>query len=404
MKKRILSFCFVLCLALQFSFASVSLIMPHLSGANGSQVTVPVKVKDFINIVSMQGTIDFNPSVISYTSVQDFGLPGMNSGNFGTTQVSAGKLTFSWFDSGLNPNTLSDSAVVFSITFTVTGSAGQTSTLLFSGTPTAIEIINSSMNPEVVLTVPGSVLVSGAGPSYDLTLYYDTIAGTQGSNVDVSLRALDFININSVQGTIHFDPAVATFSSLLTYGLPGMSSGNFGTTQAGNGKITFSWADLSLEGQDLPDHTPLFTIRFSLTGPQGSNSPLGFATSPTPWEVSDSLFNTLNVDTLAGYMRVELNVGMNEHDDDLMILTNFPNPFNGQTTIAFNPGAGVSYQLTILNVLGECLFSYADIAHEGTNTIQWPQPGPAVSEMPAGLYFCRLEAAGQRTGCMMILE
>ena len=99
--------------------ADVSLIINHHQASQGSQLTVPVKVKDFQNIISLQGTIEFNPLILSYSSVQDFGLPGMNFNNFGTTQTANGIFTFSWYETQLIGQNLPDSAVIFSLKFDV---------------------------------------------------------------------------------------------------------------------------------------------------------------------------------------------------------------------------------------------------------------------------------------------
>ena len=387
--------------------ASVSLILPHRSGNNGTQITIPVKVKDFINIISVQGTIEFDPAVITYASVQDFGLPGMNSSYFGTTQVGTGKFTFSWYDGSLNPNTLADSSTLFSITFNILGTSGQSSTLVFSNTPTLIEIVNSSFNTETVIPVNGSVLVSGGGPVYDLSLYLDTVAQVPGLLVDVALRAVDFTNINSIQGTVKFDPAIATFSSISAFGLPGMNISNFGTGQVGAGKLMFSWNDGSLQGIDLPDHTPLFTISFMVTGTMGSIGPVGFASTPTLWEVTDSLYNTLNADTTAGYIRVMYLIGNEENIEQpsFELMQNQPNPFTDQTRIRYSLPVEQTVTFTIYDLLGNTLYEDVSLRSAGMHSITWNGTDRNGKPVANGYYFYRLQSeSGMITKKMTLMK
>lgn len=286
------------------ALGSVSLIMPQRSGLNGTQITIPVKVKDFSNIISTQGTIQFDPAIVSYVSVQNFGLPGMNAASFGTTQTATGKLAFTWFDGTLLGVSLADSTTIFSITFNIIGTAGQTSALSFISVPTPIEIVDNNFAIQTAVLVDGSISVQSGTVIPDITLYADTITAATGSQVAISVRATDFLNINSCQGTIQFNPAVAAYSSISFFGLPGMNIGNFGTSQVGTGKLMFAWSDATLNGQNMADNAPLFTILFNVVGSPGSQTTLDFISTPTPLEIVDSLFNVLNVTTTAGRISI----------------------------------------------------------------------------------------------------
>ncbi len=286
------------------AFGAISLIIKQHQAQNGTQVTVPVRVKDFAAIISTQGTIQFDPNVVTFASIQDFGLMGMTASNFGTTQTSSGKLTFSWFDNSLSGVSLADSTIIFSIRFNVIGSAGQQSTIEFINSPTAIETVNTSYQTVSTTLVNGSVLVNNTSAQGAVTLYADTISGTSGTQVPVSVRGINFTNINSIQGTIEFDPAVVTFQNINYFGLSGMNSSNFGITQVSSGKITFSWNDATLSGIEKLNGDPLFTILFSLTGSIGSQTNISFVNTPTAVEITDSLFNTLSTTLTSGRIKI----------------------------------------------------------------------------------------------------
>jgi hypothetical protein len=379
------------------AIGSVSLIMPDLSGANGTQITVPVKVKDFVDIVSIQGTIQFDQTIVSYVSIQDFGLPTMTlGGNFGISQASSGILTFTWFDGTLAGVTLADSAVIFSVTFNIIGSSGQMSTLNFTDTPTLVEIVNNSFVTETVLRVNGSVTVDVAGPLYDLTLSLDTITGSAGSNVNVSLRGTDFTNINSIQGTIKFDPTVVTYSSISYFGLPGMAISDFNVTQAATGKIIFLWSDATLQGINMADDAALFTINFNLSGIAGSSTLLKYASIPAVWEITDSLFNILSADTIMGRISIasgtvgidNQNTSLNSSDFELK--QNSPNPFSEFTRFIFVLPIETTASISVFDLLGNKVYETSGLYKAGENTITWNGVNNKGEKLNSGMYYYRL--------------
>jgi|GEM_PF-3563792 len=292
-------FCFIV-----NSIASVSLIMPHRSGNNGTQITIPVKVKDFQDIISAQGTIQFDQTILSFVSIQQYGLPDMNAGTFGTSQAGSGKLTFAWFDNSLTGIDAADSTTIFSITFNIIGTGGQVSNLSFVNSPALLEIVDITYTPQTVITSNGSVTVTSIVSTPDLSLYADTITAAAGAQVSVSVRAVDFTNINACQGTLQFNPAIATFAGISYFGLPSMNISNFGTSQVGSGKLMFSWNDGTLNGQNMADSAALFTVLFDLNGVPGSFTNIDFVNTPTVVEFADSLFQVLDVATTSGRIKI----------------------------------------------------------------------------------------------------
>jgi PKD repeat protein len=278
------------------AIGSVELIMPDLSGPTGSQVTVPVKVTGFQNIIGAQWDVQFDPSIVTYSSVQNFGLPGMTApGNFGITNIASGSFTFSWGDPTLMGVSLADSAVVFSVTFNIVGANAAVSNLSFANT---IEIIDNSFATVPFTTNNGSITVQNAPPT-GITLFMDNASGVVGSQMSVSMKAVDFTDIASMQGSIQFDPMAVSFSSVSYFGLPGMNLSNFNISQVASGKITFTWFDGTVMGIDMADSVALFTLNFTHNCAPGT-SLIEIVNTPTPIEVADASFNTLNTTVASG--------------------------------------------------------------------------------------------------------
>ncbi|WP_207434270.1 cohesin domain-containing protein [Sabulibacter ruber] len=137
-----------------------------------------------------------------------------------------------------------------------------------------------------------------------ITLYADSVAGLPNTEVLVPVRVKGFNNMITGQGTITFNPAVATYVGVEQYGLPGMTSSNFGTTQASSGRIVFSWDDATLAGKTLTDGSMIFVIRLKVVGTYGTNTSISFTNSPVPLEFVDKAFATAQTSVQSGKVQV----------------------------------------------------------------------------------------------------
>jgi hypothetical protein len=138
---------------------TVTLALDSVTGNPGTAVVLRIRVKDFRNILSAQGSIGWNPVVASFQGIENFGLPGMTNNNFGTTQTSSGTLTFSWFDAGLTPRTMADDATLFSIRFNLTGNAGTASDVILNSAPVAVEVVGQGNEIRPVIIHNGQIRV-----------------------------------------------------------------------------------------------------------------------------------------------------------------------------------------------------------------------------------------------------
>ena len=105
--------------------AEESLYILEQSDTTGSFISVPIGVTGFDNIISLQGSILFDPSVLLFDSIGSFNVPGLNISSFGLNQTGFGIITYSWHDASLQGETLLDSTILFNLKFVVFGTAGQ---------------------------------------------------------------------------------------------------------------------------------------------------------------------------------------------------------------------------------------------------------------------------------------
>ena len=133
--------------------------------ASGNSANVSVKVTGFTQATSAQFTLQWDPTVLQFLGLGNYGLPGLADGNFGTTLTESGisltgngTLTFSWEDpSGLGA-TLTDDSVIFTIQFKAIGARGTSSAVALRDQPTIREVAVGLQTMDV-LSQNGTVFV-----------------------------------------------------------------------------------------------------------------------------------------------------------------------------------------------------------------------------------------------------
>ncbi len=98
-------------------------------GAAGDEVTVVFRTEGFWQITQGMGTIQWTPQVMDYVHAGDFGIPEITNGTF--SLIPTGRLIFQWTGNPLG-NTLPDGSILFSLTFGLHGSPGDSTTVAFT--------------------------------------------------------------------------------------------------------------------------------------------------------------------------------------------------------------------------------------------------------------------------------
>ena len=191
-----------------------TLYMDTVIGNNGQTATIHVRVRHFTKTVSAQGTIQFNPAVITYASVQQFGVSSLASGNFGTTNVGTGILIFSWSDPTLNGQTLADGSVFFSITFNVVGTGGQSSAVSMVNSPTVLEFTDTSLNAIPYSVYPGLVNISNNVVISGRVHAWAENAGVQKATVSLAGSSLHTSMLTDTSGTYAFTVLAGSADSI----------------------------------------------------------------------------------------------------------------------------------------------------------------------------------------------
>jgi Secretion system C-terminal sorting domain len=128
-------------------FSKANLGITPISSQDGNVVTVDFLVYNFSDIVSMQYTVHWDPTVMQFESVEYFDLPFLTDGNFGlfsTAQLASGNLTHSWLDFNTTGITLPECSTIYRVKYISLN--GQVSPISIVGTPTAIEVVDANGN------------------------------------------------------------------------------------------------------------------------------------------------------------------------------------------------------------------------------------------------------------------
>jgi hypothetical protein len=141
---------------------TVFLSLPKVNAICNNYVDVPVRIVRFSNLLTLQGSVNWNTADLRFDSIASYGVAAlkMDAANFGINQSSSGKLTFSWNNESGTGLTLPDSSILFTMRFMVLGNTIRKVPITITGTPTPLESYNADLDNRVVITTPGEVNVT----------------------------------------------------------------------------------------------------------------------------------------------------------------------------------------------------------------------------------------------------
>jgi hypothetical protein len=143
--------------------AQLEVYTTSASGETGNTITVDLGVVGFTNMINAQFSLNYDPTVVQFQSVDNFGIDNINQDNLGTPpdEVSAGDVTFLWIANDiLLGETLEDSTIIFTITFQLIGDPGESTLVDITGDPTQIEFGDNTGVVQAEL-IPGTISIEG---------------------------------------------------------------------------------------------------------------------------------------------------------------------------------------------------------------------------------------------------
>lgn len=279
-----------------------TLLFPNIDAAPGSTVCFEVLSSNFDSIFTIQFSFQWDPAVMQFVSVQGFGFPNVSSGNFGTTFVDQGKVSFSWFPFSGQPLTLPDGTPVFELCFEVIGEPGESALLTVGSDPTAIEVTKPGSFSNVGLGATGGVLNVVGSQVLELFIE-DAIVGT-GESFGLALTPSMFNDISSLQTTLSWDETIIQFDSVGDFQLPGLDVSDFDQTVTATGLLGLDWTAPGGTPLTFPDDQPLCTLYFTAIGQSGDSTLVEFTDELIPLEATSTSGISVGVLTDPGLVKI----------------------------------------------------------------------------------------------------
>lgn len=246
--------------------------------AQNESFCVQMSVTNFTDILGVEFLVNYDPSQLQFTAVQNLNLTGLTQSSFGKPGEGsnpAGQLKLSWFDQTVSGVTVADGTVIFEMCFTAL-SVDATGTIDFSNP----EIIDINENILSFTGVPSTVTVgtggsntggnnggnTGTGSAGDFTLSISDKSVQQGQQVCVDVSVANFTDILGVEAVFNYDPTKLQYTGVQNLNLTGLTQSGFGEPGVGAnpaGQLKLSWFDQTVSGVTVSDATVIFQICFT---------------------------------------------------------------------------------------------------------------------------------------------
>lgn len=139
---------------------TVTVVMKPVYSLKGTDIIIPVSVKNFRNLVALEGTIQWDTTKMSFVKADDFALAGLNEENFGIpTHIRKDVVTFSWTTGNLAGISKDDDDVIFNMYFKSLMNEGETSQLSFIQQPLKSYAANANLDDVFVNTSTNPVSI-----------------------------------------------------------------------------------------------------------------------------------------------------------------------------------------------------------------------------------------------------
>jgi len=159
----------------------------------------------------------------------------------------------------------------------------------------------------VAITVVVAIMTTVyRGNAQKYTLYMDSVenVGKANTQVSVSLRTKGFNNVLGIQGSINWDTAVLSYSSI-SYGTSaiGINASAMNLSSTADGYVTVAWTDANLNPETVVDTTILFTLTFTVKKVIVGGTTIGITNVPTGLSLADGNFIAItDTSYISGYV------------------------------------------------------------------------------------------------------
>lgn len=148
---------------------------------------------------------------------------------------------------------------------------------------------------------------NGQPEKLDATLTLSAISRAikKGETSCIDITCTGFIDLVSMQYSMHWDKNILKFKEVKSFGLPYLGPDSFGTHRSAEGELTSVWIDNSLKGVTREDGSIVFQVCFEAVGNTGEASVFQFLDQPTAIEAVHKSVREVNFQSLEGVIKVQ---------------------------------------------------------------------------------------------------
>ena len=259
------------------------------------ELAVDIKVTNFTTLASMQFSLNWDSTLFSFVSVTNVAaLTGFDQESFGkpgNQLIKEGQLGVTWFDA--SGKTLPADSRLFTITLKAKNQPCKTSALSLTDKPTDILFVNANLDILTYTAPAGSIKINGSdcsvGGSTDLEVKAGSVFAQPGAKVCVPITVKNFKDVEAMQGTFKWNPAVITY-----LGPENMAFANkmvFNDANAAVGLLAFLYEDGG-NPKTLADNAKFMDLCYTAVGANGTFSDIGLTEDLSDWSYSATTGNT----------------------------------------------------------------------------------------------------------------
>lgn len=211
--------------------------------------------------------------------------------------------------------------------------------------------------------------------------------------IEIPLTVSNFNEISGYQFSITWDANQLEYQGIEHMALEGYFNENF----IDEGILTTLWDEPNGQSIDLENGTVLFTLKF-IAKDDKANSLVELNSTITQALVFDSQLNTLSINSLTAHVNLE-----EQLNERMELYQNVPNPFEQATEIGFRINKAGLVKLSVINLLGETIYTHEQDYKAGVYSIPWIK-SKSLRPVPPGVYLYRLESSGQELIKKMLIE
>ena len=267
------------------AFSQIVLKLSSVTANKSDNVSVELRVDNFTKIQSTAYAIRYDTTLLEYQSITDFaqGYADISI----VDPISSGKkglINTIWNNANGETNTYPNNSMLFKMNFKLIGNPCDSGFTKIVKGLIDIEFINENGDKAPYTLIDGKVKVNGpncqsgggGGTDSSFTFIASQIEVPKGTNGCIKVTAKNFKLINSFQGNLKWDKAIARYTGITSTKINGIlvdisSDSTF---------VRFLWDDPQGKGVTLADNSVLFEACFDAVGAVNSTTAMSFVDVP----------------------------------------------------------------------------------------------------------------------------